>query len=162
MPRARVIELGRVPLTHVEGWVYVAEKIADREPIAGRLLELAPDIERHELRDDSMRYIAYVPPGSVRRGQSLALSGKAGAATACVSCHGAHLNGVGNVPALAGHSPTYVLRQLLAFQTGTRNGVASQPMLPVVANLKLNDMVDAAAYAATGAAVELTGLVRLG
>ena len=40
------------------------------------LLEFAPDEVRHENRDDEMRYVAYVPPGSIGRGERLAHAGK--------------------------------------------------------------------------------------
>jgi cytochrome c553 len=149
MPRVTVIEQARVPATHVEGWVYVANEGSVMEPLAGRILELAPDIVRHEKRDDSMRYVAFVPPGSIGRGRSMAITGSNGLTTACVSCHGGSLVGVGLVPPLAGRSPTYLLRQLLAFQTGARSGIASIPMQTVVEDLKLNDLVDVAAYAAS-------------
>jgi cytochrome c553 len=149
MPRVTVIEQARVPVTHVAGWVYVANEGSAMEPLAGRILELAPDMGRHEKRDDSMRYVAYVPPGSIGRGRTMAITGSNGLTTACVSCHGGSLVGVGLVPPLAGRSPTYLLRQLLAFQTGARAGAASIAMQTVVEDLKLNDLVDVAAYAAS-------------
>jgi cytochrome c553 len=57
--------------------------------------------------------------------------------------------GTGEVPPLAGRSPSYLLRQLLAFQTGARSGPDAQPMLPVVATLDIANMIDAVAYAAS-------------
>ena len=119
------------------------------EPLGTRLLEFAPDAGRHENRDDDMVYLAYVPPGSLRRGKALADTGASGPATACVACHGSTLQGVGLVPRLAGRSPTYLLRQLLAFKTGARAGAAGQPMVEVAAKLDLGAMIDAAAYAAS-------------
>ena len=53
------------------------------------------------------------------------------------------------IPPIPGRSPTYVLRQLLAFKTGTRANEASKQMLPVVQKLELGDMVDIATYLAT-------------
>jgi len=149
-PRVTVLERRRVPNTHVEGWVYVADAGKGREPLAGRILEIAPDIVRHEKRDDRLRYIAYVPVGSVARGKLAARKGIDGrAATACVSCHGADLGGVGPAPPISGRSPTYLLRQLLAFQTGARSGAGAVPMQAVVANMGLKDMVAVAAFAAS-------------
>jgi cytochrome c553 len=83
-------------------------------------MEFAPDAELHQRRADDMRYIAYVPRGSIGRGRSIARSGEGGPTTACVTCHGENLQGVGLIPQLAGRSPTYILRQLLAFKTGAR------------------------------------------
>jgi cytochrome c553 len=56
---------------------------------------------------------------------------------------------MGLVPRIAGRSPTYLIRQLLAFQTGARAGITGQPMLPVITRLKIGDMIDVAAYAAS-------------
>jgi cytochrome c553 len=149
LPRVKVLERARVPLTHVEGWVYVAGAGVSQEPLAGRILELAPDIDRHEKRDDHLRYIAYVPRGSVARGKILAANGTAAAPVGCVSCHGENLLGAGLAPPIAGRSPTYLLRQLVALQTGARAGAASALMKTLVASLSLEDMVAAAAYAAS-------------
>jgi cytochrome c553 len=53
------------------------------------------------------------------------------------------------IPPLAGRSPTYILRQLLAFKTGARAGATGQPMQAVVANMRVGNMIDVAAYAAS-------------
>jgi cytochrome c553 len=149
LPRVKVLERVRVPLTHVEGWVYVAAAGVRQEPLAGRILELAPDIGRHEKRDDHLRYTAYVPIGSVARGKILAANGTAAAPIGCVACHGNNLLGAGLAPPIAGRSPTYLLRQLLALQTGARAGAGAALMKTLVASLSLDDMVAAAAYAAS-------------
>jgi cytochrome c553 len=148
-PRVVVVERAHVPRSRIVGWVYVAEGNGGDESLGERLLEFAPDASRHENRDDEMRYIAYVPLGSVGRGKLLGHSGSSGPATACISCHGPNLRGVGLVPPIAGRSPTYILRQLLAFQTGARSGTTGLPMISVVAKLKISDMIDVAAYAAS-------------
>jgi cytochrome c553 len=148
-PRVKVIERALVPLTHVEGSVYVAEPGAHQEPLAGRILELAPDIRRHERRDDHLIYIAYVPLRSVARGRTLAADGTSAAPVGCVSCHGEKLLGAGLAPPIAGHSPSYLLRQLLAMQTGARAGAGAALMKTLVASMTLEDMVAAAAYAAS-------------
>jgi cytochrome c553 len=96
-----------------------------------------------------MTYVAYVPPGSIKRGRSIATTGTNGFATACVTCHGKNLVGAGLVPPLAGRYPTYLVRQLVAFRTGARSTVASQPMQAVVARLSVADMIGVAAYAGT-------------
>jgi cytochrome c553 len=121
----------------------------DTEALGQRIIEVAIDQERHELRDPASGYRAYVPPGSVARGQAIAQSGQGEPALACVACHGADLRGVGGVPPLAGRSPTYIVRQLLAFRTGSRSAATGAPMMPVVAPLNVDDMIAAAAYAAS-------------
>jgi cytochrome c553 len=147
--RVRVVERDRVPRPRVVGWVYAATPGSSSELLGERVLEFAPDPARHEARDDVMQYIAYVPRGSVARGRSIVLRGANELTAACVSCHGNRLQGIGLVPRIAGRSPTYLIRQLLAFQTGARAGVSGQPMLPVVENLRIGDMIDVVAYAAS-------------
>jgi cytochrome c553 len=147
--RVRVVEGDRVPRSTVVGFVYAAIPDGEDEPIGQRLLEFAPDPARHEARDDRMQYVAFAPRGSVARGRSIALNGAHGLTVACASCHGDGLQGIGLVPRIAGRSPTYLLRQLLAFQTGARAGIAGQPMLPVIAKLRITDMIDVSAYAAS-------------
>ena len=108
------------------------------------------DARRHELRDAAVEYVAYVPRGSLARGRALATGAKAGVA-ACTSCHGPALRGLGPVPPIAGRSPSYLLRQLLAFRTGARATPVSAPMHLVAAALGIDDMIAAAAYAGSRA-----------
>ena len=58
-----------------------------------RIIEVAVDHERHELRDPATAYRAYVPQGSIARGRTIAQIGRGGTAVACVACHGADLRG---------------------------------------------------------------------
>ncbi len=142
-----VVEAARIPVTHAAGWLYVRTEGAGEEPLGERIVEVARDPERHELRDSRNGAIAYVPPGSVARGGQLVVSGAGGLTLPCGTCHGVDLRGVGLVPPIAGRSPTYLLRQLLAFRTGARATTAAMPMQAVVAHLELNDMIAVAAYA---------------
>ena len=146
--RVEIVEARRVPRTHMAGWLYAMSAGTATEPLGERIIEVALDHERHELRDSAVGYRAYVPRGSVARGKLLAVRGVDGPATACVACHGADLRGVGLVPPLAGRSPSYVLRQLLAFRTGARSTAAGEPMQPVVQRLAIGDMIALAAYVA--------------
>jgi cytochrome c553 len=174
-PRVIVLERSRVPRTRVVGSVYTPIANRGDEPLGTRLIELARDSEQHENRDEQMRYIAYVPPGSIARGRKLARTGDNGVTVACITCHGDKLQGMGTAagvgasaspsagsspsvgaspgaiaaPPLAGRSPSYLLRQLLAFQTGARSGPGAQPMQPVVAHLDIGNMIDVAAFAAS-------------
>jgi cytochrome c553 len=147
-PRVTVLERRRIPRLRAKAWLYVTDPRGGEEALGERLLEMAPDITRHERRDPDLRYIAFVPPGSVSRGQRVAQNGKRGVAEACVSCHGKRLQGAGFAPALAGRLPSYLLRQLLAFKSGDRAGPAAPPMQAVAAHLGLADMIAVAAYAA--------------
>ena len=145
--RVRVIEAARIPRMRQAAFVYARIPGAGTEPIGSRIVEGPPNFERHELRDDAMAYVAYVPPGSIERGRVIATTGTSGIATACVTCHGARLLGTAVIPRLAGQYPTYIVRQLLAFKTGARATPASQPMQAVVAQMSTAEMIAVAAYA---------------
>src|SRR5579883_3190204 len=66
-----------------------------------RYLEVPADPFRTEIRDPHSGFIAYVPPGSIAKGEELVKNGK------CASCHGATLQGMGEVPRLAGLQPLF-------------------------------------------------------
>ena len=99
--------------------------------------------------DEALRLGASKLRDSVRSTKAIATTGTNGLATACVTCHGPKLAGAGLVPPLAGRYPTYIVRQLIAFKTGTRSTPASQPMQAVVARLSVDEMIAVAAYAAS-------------
>jgi len=145
----RVVETKMVPKTRVEGWILVAEKDAGQEPIGMRIVETPEDHERFELRDSMSGFIAYVPLGSVKKGEALANTGGSGKTLRCSICHGQGLKGLGNVPFLAGRSPSYLVRQLYDIKTGNRRGEWSPLMREAVAKLTTEDMIELAAYAAS-------------
>lgn len=141
----RVIESTTVPKHRLENVILVRDGTGT-EPLDGRLIEMPDDTERHELHDPSVRYTTWVPMGALARGQRLVTGGIAGPTTACATCHGPSLLGVGDVPPIAGRSPSYVLRQLINFKTGARNDAIGLLMKPVVTPMELDDMVAIAAY----------------
>ena len=143
----RVVETDTVPQTHVAGWMFVVSENGGTEPIGQRIIETPENLERTELRDDQSGFIAYVPPGSIRKGEMLA-SGVS-KSLRCATCHGRDLKGHDNVPRIAGRSPSYLVRQLYDIQHGSRSGAASNRMRAVVAKLTIDDMVAIAAYVAS-------------
>lgn len=147
--RVEVVETASVPVTREAGWLYVPVEGAGIEPLGERVIEVPVDHERHELRDSALVYRAYVPVGSVARGRIIAGDSVGAPGLACVNCHGPDLRGVGLVPPLAGRSPSYVLRQLLAFRTGMRASPNGQPMATIAAQLDIEDMIATAAYVAS-------------
>jgi cytochrome c553 len=144
--RVRVVEGDRVPRTYVAGWLRARSPEGGREPLGARIVEIAESHERFELRDERTSFIAYVPRGSIARGRALAQRTSGGAAP-CASCHGPSLRGAAIAPPIAGRSPSYIMRQLVAFKTGARAGANSGPMRALVADLALDDMIALAAYA---------------
>ena len=145
----RVVEAKTVPKTEAEGSIFFKEPGNMTEPIGMRVIETPEDDEQTEpLRNPRSGFVAYVPPGAVKKGEALVTTGGNGKTIACTSCHGADLRGSGPVPGIAGRSPSYLARQLYDFQQGTRNGAAAPLMRPVVANLTHDDMVAITAYLA--------------
>ncbi len=148
-PWIKVVEADVVPKTRIAGGMFLRLEGSETEPIAGRIIETPDDVERTEvLRDPRSGFTAYVPVGSVKRGEALVTTG-AGRTTACGVCHGSDLRGLGPVPGLAGRSPSYTVRQLYDMQAGTRRGEWTDLMKPVVAKLTTDDMVAIAAYTAS-------------
>ncbi len=147
--RSQVVEATRVPRTVADNGLYFPDPRGGEEPLGDRLIEVAASRERHELHDPAAPYVAYVPPGSIARGRALATGGRSGGTAPCVVCHGPGLRGSGLLPPLAGRAPSYLLRQLLAFRTGTRSSALAAPMRAEAATLGLDDMIAVAAYAAT-------------
>lgn len=145
-PWIRVIEAKFVPKTYVTGWMLVVSTPHEMESIGDRIIETPENLERTELRDDNSGFIAYVPPGSLKRGKNLVDTGANGKTIICSTCHGPALKGLKNVPSVAGRSPSYIVRQLYDMQTGARNGANLAQMKPVVANLSIYDIIDIAAY----------------
>jgi cytochrome c553 len=146
----RVVETDHVPKTRIAGGMFIRLDGQETEPIGARIIEAPEDSEKTEvLRDPRSGFVAYVPTGSVAKGEALVVGGGGGKTTACAVCHGAALNGLGPVPGLAGRSPSYTVRQLYDMQTGARKGTWSDLMKPVVANLTADDMIAIAAYTAS-------------
>jgi cytochrome c553 len=123
---------------------------AGMEPLGMRIVETPMDFEQTEpLRNPRSGFIAYVPPGSLKKGQALVLGGGNGKTVACAACHGEGLKGSDKFPSLAGRSPSYLARPLLDFQHFTRVGPGSQLMQPVVQKLSEEDILDIVAYVAS-------------
>jgi cytochrome c553 len=165
----RVVETDLVPKTKINGNLFIPIEQGRSEPIAGRIIEVPADVEQAEVyRNPHSGFVAYVPPGSIRKGQDLVTTGGMrivgdkivqGKTTACGTCHGPNLMGVADVPPIAGRSPSYMVRQMWDIQQGTRRGASAQLMKVVVANLTPDDLVAIAAYVASlppdnGAAAE--------
>jgi cytochrome c553 len=144
----RVVETETVPKTKVGGWMLIADDSGGTESIGQRIIEMPENLERTELRDSTSGFIAYVPVGSIRKGEALITNG-AGKTSPCAICHGTELKGLGPVPALAGRSPSYIARQLYDIKHGVRNGQWAELMKSVVAGLSEEDMVAIAAYTAS-------------
>jgi cytochrome c553 len=160
-PWIRVVESKTAPKVRYVGNLALPAQDKGVEPIGGRIIEMPEDEELGDtLRSPRSGFVAYVPPGSIRKGEDLVTTGGMkivggrivqGKTTACGTCHGLNLTGVvdADVPPIAGRSPSYLVRQLWDIQQGTRNGAQAQLMKLVVANLTQEDLVAIAAYVAS-------------
>lgn len=145
-PWVKVVETDSVPKTRSAAGMFVPLEGADvgKEAIGQRIIEVPENAEATEtLRNPRSSFVAYVPVGSVKRGEALATKGQ------CALCHGANLGGLGPVPGIAGRSPSYVVRQLYDMQSRFRTGIWSDLMRGVVAPLSPDDMLNLAAYTAS-------------
>ncbi len=143
--RVRVVEAASTPRPTASNFLLVPAKGQPAEPLGARIVEAPASMARFEHRDSLLTYTAFVPVGSLTRGAALA--GGADGTQPCAACHGAGLKGGSIGPPLAGRSPTYLFRQLHAFQAGARSGAEADPMRSVTARMSAPDMIALAAYA---------------
>src|SRR5260370_4909229 len=149
-PWIRVVETNTAPKTRIAGGMFLRVDGNEKEPIANRIIETPENTEGTELlRDSHSGFIAYVPPGSVKRGEALVTTGGGGKTIACATCHGSDLQGLGPVPGIAGRSPSYLFLQLYDMQQVFRPVIWTELMKPVVANLTRDDRVSVVAYLAS-------------
>jgi cytochrome c553 len=142
----KVLEVEKVPATYVgPGGMRFILGDGGYEPIGSRIIVIPQNPERASLRDPKSGFVDYVPKGSIAKGAALAAGGD-GKTTACTTCHGPALKGLGEVPGITGRPATYVFRQLNDMKTGNRSGTTVELMKPVVANLMQDDMIALAAH----------------
>ena len=145
-PWIRVVEADTVPKTYIgKGNKRLAFPDGGSEPIGARIIEIPEDEDIVLNRDPRSGFVAYVPKGSLAKGEALVTTG--GAKTlACAICHGPDLRGLGEIPGIAGHHPDYIVRQLWSMQNGERVGTSAALMRQVVDKLGVDDMLAIAAY----------------
>lgn len=146
----RVVETDVVPASAVNPQTLMRLPIsgAGTEPLGHRIVELPEDPVRLVYRDSHSGFVAYVPKHSITVGQTLVASTESGLPP-CTACHGSRLAGSAIAPPLAGRPPTYIVRQLWAYQNGDRNPESAAAMRSIVANLAPEQMVNIAAFLAS-------------
>ena len=145
-PYIRVVEADTIPRMRLAGEMFLRLDDGTTEPLGNRIIETPENTQQTQWRNPRSGFIAYVPPGSVKRGEALASTGGEGTTAPCVICHGLGMKGLADVPALAGRSPSYLARQIYDIKLGTRRGPGAGQMKPVVENLSDEDIVDLVAY----------------
>ncbi|MCK1756211.1 hypothetical protein IVA78_13580 [Bradyrhizobium sp. 137] len=146
--RIKVVESDTAPKSYIAAFLWAAVEGGEREPLGQRILEIPDDLHRFESRDPRSTFTAYVPVGSLAKGEAL-VKGGSGKTVACAPCHGPELKGLGPLPSIAGRSPSYMFRQLYDFGHGARSGELSPLMAQVVNNLDQDDMLAIVAYLAS-------------
>jgi cytochrome c553 len=157
IPWIKVVESETAPKTEASQppgmFLTLAGAEAGTEVLGRRIIETPVSREDTDvLRNPHSGFVAYVPPGSIKKGEALVENGVTASGdkvTACTVCHGLDLRGLGPIPRLAGRSPFYIARQLYDMQNGNRSGAWTPLMAAVVANLGPDDMLAAAAYLAS-------------
>jgi cytochrome c553 len=149
-PWVKVIESDTAPKTNARGGVYhtIVGEGAGTEPLGNRIVETPNSSVDFEMRHPRSGFTAYVPKGSLKKGEALVTTG-GGKTTACTVCHGVDLRGLGPIPTLAGRSPSYTGRALYDMKVGNRTGEWSPLMAPVLANLTNDDILNISAYLAS-------------
>ncbi len=145
----RIVETNTVPKTRPNARMMVLDEAGGTEPIGNRVIEVPEDVKLAEMRDSASGFVAYVPVGSLKLGDAIVHTGAGGKTIACITCHGQDLHGLGNIPPIAGRSPSQMARQIYDFKTGARNGVNAPLMKGVVNNLSDTDIVNIVAYLAS-------------
>jgi cytochrome c553 len=146
----KVTEAAMVPKTFVGGGrMRFVSPEGGMEPIGNRIITVPQDQSRATKRDPHSGFIAYVPVGSLAKGEALVKNGGSGKTIACGICHGDNLLGLGNVPRIAGLHPIYIARQLYLIKDGFRNGPDAQLMKKPVEKLTDDDIVSISAYVAS-------------
>jgi cytochrome c553 len=149
-PWIRVVETDAVPKSFIgPGNKRLELPAGGSEPLGNRIVEVPEDEEAVVYRDPISGFVAYVPKGSIAKGEALVMTGGDDRTIRCGICHGPTLQGLGDVPAIAGRHPNYIVRQLWNIQNGDRGGTSAALMKAVVENLSNDDMLAIAAYVAS-------------
>ena len=148
MTWVKVIETAMPPKTYVSAAARHRLVVpgGGTEPIGRRIVETPVDPVRTANRDPHSPFLAYVPPGSIAKGETLVKTGGSGKTIPCAICHGDGLTGLGEVPRIAGLQPVYIARQLICMKNGSSAGTAVALMKKAVSNLSEDDIISISAY----------------
>src|SRR5260370_27342857 len=92
------------------------------EILVNRIIELPQDPFRATSRDPHSGFIAYVPVGSVAKGEALVKTGGGGENNCFGGCDGRTLKSLAGGPPRAGLRPLYIVPQMCAFCGGGGEG----------------------------------------
>lgn len=143
----RVVESNQAPQVRASlNRLLMADEEAPWQPLVNQIVEVAEDAEETEImRNPRGTFVAYVPQGSIAAGEELVMTG-AGKTLPCGACHGTDMQGLADMPSIAGRTASYTMRQMWDVKQGSR---ISPIMTPVLVDLSAEDMMNIAAYLAT-------------
>lgn len=147
-PYVKVVEATTVTKSYVDrGGMRLRLPRGETEPLGNRIIVLPEDEEQIMRRNPHGSVtMVNVPVGSLARGKDLVTTGSSGRTIPCNICHGSTLQGLGDVPRIAGLQPIYIFRQLYSIQHGNRTGDSAALMKGPVMNLSEDDMIAISAY----------------
>ncbi len=147
-PWIDVVESETVPRTFVGPRdITAAYPDGSEEPLGERIIEV-PKTPAAPYMNGAKAFTAYVPVGSIAEGRELSNRGL-GRTIACGLCHGADLQGDGDVPGIAGRGALHNARQLMEYRGGMRGGASALPMISVAERLSDADIIAISAYVAS-------------
>jgi hypothetical protein len=88
------------PKTFIAAFFWAAAEGSEREALGQRIVEIPDDLHRFESRDPRSTFTAYVPIGSLAKGEALVTKGGPGKTLECATCHGPDLKGLGPLPSI--------------------------------------------------------------
>jgi cytochrome c553 len=143
----RVIESDTVPVfTATRNGLFLESEGSETEPLGMRVVEMPEDTyQSNMLRNPRSGLKAYVPIGSIARGEEIIRTGGE-RSMECLTCHGQDLRGTAIAPPIAGRQPSYIARQLYDMKAGTRAGALAATMTAAVQNLTEEDIINIVAY----------------
>src|SRR5258708_15433385 len=128
-PWIKVVESATVPKTKAQNGMFLTLEgaEADVEPIGERIIETPESTHATEfLRNPRSGFIAYVPPGSLKKGEALVMN-EVTAAGAKVTARPAYdasgLRRLGPCPTICRHLPRYTPRRLNSMRHANRDGL---------------------------------------
>jgi cytochrome c553 len=148
VPKNKVVETTMIPkFAPNANNLFLPAAGSDKVALSNRLIEMPDDPDDAQiLRNPRSPFTAYVPPGTLKKGEMLATTGGNGKTIRCDICHGPGLRGLDPVPAIAGRQASYLARQMYDMQAGTRHGTWAPLMKDVLAKLNEDDIMALAAY----------------
>jgi cytochrome c553 len=73
--RIKVVESDTAPKSYIAAFLWAAVEGSEREPLGQRIVEIPDDLQRFESRDPRSTFTAYVPIGSLAKGEALVMKG---------------------------------------------------------------------------------------